>query len=126
MLGRKTTERRGLISISSPICGLRPRRSRYGYKHQKQREAWAPAIASGRVACFRCKLPIAPTELWDLDHTGVNWSTAPSHQYCNRAHGADRGRELAAARGEIGVRIWSRQWLSPAEMAELDSSSPAG
>lgn len=62
----------------------------YGHHHRALRAQWSTVVRSGRATCTRCRLPIGPGDAWDLDHTDDRTSyRGPSHQSCNRAHGAD-------------------------------------
>ncbi|MCH9728394.1 MAG: hypothetical protein K0U84_01700 [Actinomycetia bacterium] len=40
----------------------------YNYRHQKLRKQLEPVVAAGRATCWRCTLPITPTQEWDLGH----------------------------------------------------------
>lgn len=54
---------------------------RYGRQHRAARQAWAPAVAAGVVACTRCHELIQPHDVWHLDHAGERY--APAHAACN-------------------------------------------
>jgi hypothetical protein len=62
----------------------RARASRlYGPDHRAERIAWTPAVEAGHVTCWRCNLPIAADQPWDLGHrTGA--PSHPEHVACNR------------------------------------------
>lgn len=40
----------------------------YDYRHQQLRKQVEPVVAAGRAKCWRCGLPIHPTQAWDLGH----------------------------------------------------------
>lgn len=40
----------------------------YGWQHQQNREAWRPQVATGTVACWRCRELLSPTDGWHLGH----------------------------------------------------------
>ena len=72
------------------------RRRKYGWMHQQARKRWAAKVATGRVVCWRCQLPIASGERWDLGHSddGVGYA-GPEHSLCNRrAGGKARAAQL--------------------------------
>jgi len=62
-------------------------------QHRAEREAWAPAVATGTVECRRgvlCRAPsllIGSDEDWDLGHPDhvCKAPTGPEHVGCNRA-----------------------------------------
>jgi len=55
------------------------------------------------MPCARCGYTIQAGQLWDLDHVDELWvdggggRTLPSHQACNRAHGARLGNQRRGA-----------------------------
>jgi hypothetical protein len=101
---------------------------RYGSHHKKVRRRYALQVKAGKATCWRCGLPIAPDEPWDLGHDDDNPSShrGPEHRACNRA---TLPRMLAKARGERSdtprfgglpdptpgnsVEHWSRHWAGP-------------
>jgi hypothetical protein len=62
---------------------------RYGRAHRLVRKKYAPMVKAGNAVCARCGKPIAPDELWDLDHDDADplqrRYLGPSHRSCNRA-----------------------------------------
>lgn len=76
-------------------------RRQSGSRDQKARAALAPLVRSGHAVCWRCGLPIAPTEQWDaghLDDLGTGGHPAgkrvPEHTRCNRSAGGRLGHVL--------------------------------
>jgi len=82
--------------------------------------AWQQVIDQGLVDCWRCRLPIAPTQPWDLGHPtdrphhaaptdlSVIPHCRPEHRRCSRRAGARERRAVTAARmidGQDG-RLW--------------------
>jgi hypothetical protein len=68
---------------------------RYGWGHQRTRAQWAPAVATGKIKCARCGLPIGPSEPWDLGHVdgaGPRAYSGPEHARCNRATSGRNGK----------------------------------
>jgi hypothetical protein len=58
----------------------------YDAQHRALRKTWARKVKAGGVRCARCGKPIAPTDLWHLDHTDDRAGyLGPSHQACNTA-----------------------------------------
>lgn len=60
----------------------------YGRDHDRLRRALAPLVDTGRATCWRCGLPIAPGEPWDLGHDDHDRTITrgPEHAYtCNRS-----------------------------------------
>ena len=41
---------------------------RYDRRHRRVRAKYATVVKAGNAVCARCGKPIAPNELWDLDH----------------------------------------------------------
>jgi hypothetical protein len=74
-------------------------RNGYGLAHKKLRLRLTPFVASGRAVYARCGKPIAPHQLWDIDHCGYNRNAylGPSHRRCNRATATRRARQQAQA-----------------------------
>jgi hypothetical protein len=70
--------------------------------HRRLRKALRPVVDSGLSVCVRCGAPIAPGELWHLDHDDLDKRRhlGPSHARCNlRAAGLkSSGRSLAVSR----------------------------
>jgi hypothetical protein len=64
-------------------------RRRYDRRHRRVRAKYAPVVKAGNAVCARCGKPIAPNELWDLDHDDNDplqrRYLGPSHRSCNRA-----------------------------------------
>lgn len=83
----------------------------YGAAHEKLRKAWAPRVATGAVACARCRRRILPGMPWDLGHE--DWDrtryTGPEHASCNRAAGARKTNLIKRGRAPRQP-IRSRQW----------------
>lgn len=58
----------------------------YNADHDRLRKAWAPRVATGTIACWRCHKLIRPTEPWDLGHDEDKQRyRGPEHVKCNRA-----------------------------------------
>lgn len=59
----------------------------YDVAHDRERAWWAPKVATGKVACWRCGKPIDGAEPWDLGHDDHDRSIyrGPEHVACNRA-----------------------------------------
>ena len=111
--------------------GVAGQHTRYGSVHKKLRKRWAPQVAAGRVACWRCGKAIAPGAKWDLGHIDDggprHGDRHPEHRGCNRAtvtHLKQRARgEDATGPGRFGglpdptpgdtVDRWSRHWSGP-------------
>jgi hypothetical protein len=80
----------------------------YGTAHQRQRQAWAPIVATGTIRCARantgeCVMPdplIHPDQPWQLDH--IADGSYPAHARCNLSAGARYGN----AKREPHSRIW--------------------
>ncbi len=78
----------------------------YGHTHRALREQWAPKVARGDVACWRCGRAIAPGQAWDLGHSDHDRSVymGPEHRHrtpwCpgNRAAAAIKGNRARAKR----------------------------
>lgn len=68
--------------------GTRQQRG-YDRAHDGRRARWAPVVAKGGVACWRCGLLIASGEAWDLGHLddGSGRSLPEHATVCNRAAG---------------------------------------
>ncbi|MGE3140566.1 MAG: hypothetical protein AB7I08_02770 [Thermoleophilia bacterium] len=82
----------------------------YGWVHQQVRARWAVSVATGRVCCARCGLPIEPGEPWDLghdDHDRTRYS-GPEHRACNRATAGRRGEPVSYPLARESPR--SRDW----------------
>ena len=64
-------------------------RRKYDRAHRRVRRKYAPVVKAGKAVCARCGKPIAPNELWDLDHDAADplqrRYLGPSHRSCNRA-----------------------------------------
>jgi hypothetical protein len=62
---------------------------KYDRRHRRVRKKWAFTVLAGNAVCARCGKPIAPNELWDLDHDDDDplqrRYLGPSHRRCNRA-----------------------------------------
>jgi hypothetical protein len=90
------------------------RRRKYGWMHQQARKRWAAKVKTGRVICWRCQLPIAPGDRWDLGHTDDGTGYAgPEHSLCNRrAGGKARAAQLYGSPKPVdgAVRRQSRDW----------------
>ncbi len=67
----------------------------YGGRLQAERRRWEPIVQSGRVACVRCGLPIAPGARWHLDHDEdrVHY-LGPAHAVCNLRAGGQKGNAI--------------------------------
>jgi hypothetical protein len=95
--GRHFYAKTGQHVYCTTVCRARARvrapgtAARYGGAHQRLRAALAPAVASGAATCSRCGERVEPGDEWDLDHLegSSNEYRGVSHQYCNRAAGAD-------------------------------------
>jgi hypothetical protein len=77
---------------------------RYGTHYKRLRKRWALVVRAGNAVCWRCGLPIAPGQPWDLGHDDddPNVHRGPEHRACNRA---TLPRMLAKARGEAVVEV---------------------
>jgi hypothetical protein len=87
-------------------------KTKYDHAHKRIRAQLAPAVATGRVPCSRCALPIAPGEQWHLDHAdngNPHDYRGVSHAYCNTTAPMTRAKqepELKEDDPERGV-FWS-------------------
>lgn len=74
---------------------LRGSSSQRGYdaKHQAERREWAPLVASGSVACWRCNEPVC--DPWDLGHCDNDRSIRHGPE-CARCNRATQGRARAS------------------------------
>lgn len=86
----------------------------YGPEHDRLRAAWAPYVAAGVVACWRCHTLIHPGEDWHLGHDDQDRTIyrGPEHVPCNMGAArrmGGRGRARARAR----ARSSSRQQAAP-------------
>ena len=87
----------------------------YGWSHQKLRAQWAPKVARGDVACWRCGRLIGPHEEWHLGHDDNDRTVThgPEHAHrtpwCrgNMAWGAINGNKK---RAKPRVTRTSRAW----------------
>src|SRR5699024_4365052 len=74
----------------------------YGTSHQRLRRALSPIVQAGRATCWRCGLPIAPDEAWDLGHDDEDRTITrgPEHAYtCNRSAAGRAAHGLAPHNG---------------------------
>lgn len=73
-----------------------PRESRgYGYRHVVERRKWAPIVALGRTACWRCNVLIKPNEPWHLGHNDERTAyNGPEHKACNLLAASKRAHEI--------------------------------
>lgn len=56
----------------------------YGAEHRALRRALAPIVAQGLATCWRCGLPIAPSDAWHLGHAEDRAITmGAEHASCN-------------------------------------------
>jgi len=71
--------------------GTRQQRG-YDAAHEAERAKWAPIVATGEVKCWRCLVPIAPDQPWDLGHDDHDRSIyrGPECRRCNRATASRR------------------------------------
>lgn len=81
----------------APCPDHRPKKrpsGRYSKAHGRDRDAWAPIVATGTVACRRGEQCLRFPETlipagapWDLGHPDAECPapTAPEHMRCNRA-----------------------------------------
>lgn len=81
-------------------------KAKYGYRHQKERERWAPVVAAGQAYCCEpvCLMPdrwIRPGSRWHLSHdrSGTVW-IGVSHYRCNTTEGGKRGYIASRAKGK--------------------------
>lgn len=74
--------------------GTRQQRG-YDAEHQRKRRISAAMVAAGRGQCWRCGLPIAPGEAFDLGHDDHDRTKyrGPEHPYCNRSAGGRSAHE---------------------------------
>ena len=75
----------------------------YGTSHQRLRRALSPIVQAGRATCWRCGLPIAPDEAWDLGHDDEDRTITrgPEHAYtCNRSAAGRAAHGLAPHNGQ--------------------------
>lgn len=73
----------------------------YGAEHDALRKQWAPRVATGRVACWRCRELIKPTETWDLGHDDNDRTKyrGPEHLRCNRSAGGKLAHSQDPSKG---------------------------
>jgi hypothetical protein len=65
------------------VRGTRQQRG-YGREHDRERERWAPIVASGTARCVRCGETIVPGTPWSPDHTDDRSGyLGPAHRLCN-------------------------------------------
>jgi hypothetical protein len=78
----------------------------YGWQHQILRKRVGRLVREGRAYCSRCGKPIAPHQLWDLDHCDHDRSKyrGPSHRRCNQA--AARGQSTLAPQPRAKALDW--------------------
>ena len=60
----------------------------YGADHRRRRAEFAPDVALGLIACWRCGGRIEPGEAWDLGHDDLDRTITrgPEHAgQCNRS-----------------------------------------
>ena len=72
----------------------------YGSDHKKMRERVARIVESGRAVCWRCLMPIDPSEAWDLGHDDNDRSryNGPEHRRCNRATAGRKKQQVHSRR----------------------------
>jgi hypothetical protein len=59
---------------------------KYDALHRRRREIAAVQVAKGEAVCWRCELPIDPSEPWELGHDDDGREhKGPEPRYCNRA-----------------------------------------
>jgi len=75
-------------------------RRNYGTAHQRTRQAWAPAVATGTIRCWRCNQYITALQHWDLGHRDA-LPSHPEHRECNRSAGATYGNTKREPRSNI-------------------------
>jgi hypothetical protein len=95
----RRSERRRQLGLTSNARG-------YGRRHQVERERAKADVESGYAVCARCRLPLLPTQAWDLGHDDLDRSryVGPEHRHAadcprggNRATSRHRKeREMAA------------------------------
>jgi hypothetical protein len=82
---------------------------KYDRRHRRVRKKWAFTVLAGNAVCARCGKPIAPGELWDLDHDDEDplqrRYLGPSHRSCNRAT-----ISILKAKLEAPTERHSREW----------------
>ena len=64
----------------------------YGKTHRDTRTALAPLVATGRATCWRCGLPIAPGDPWDLGHHDTDRSITMGPEHANTCNRSAAGR----------------------------------
>ena len=64
----------------------------YGADHQRLRRALVPIHQAGRLACWRCGLPIAATEPFDLGHHDTDRSITMGPEHANTCNRSAAGR----------------------------------
>jgi hypothetical protein len=73
------------------------------------RKKYVSIVARGNAVCARCGKPIAPGDLWDLDHDDEDplqrRYIGPSHRSCNRATMSHLTAKL-----EASTEPHSREW----------------
>lgn len=72
----------------------------YGAQHRKLRARWAPLVATGTVACWRCSRLIERGARWHLGHDDQDRTKyrGPEHVRCN----------LSGASAEAHRRRWNK------------------
>ena len=64
----------------------------YGTAHQRLRRALVPLVQAGRVTCWRCGLPIDPSEPWDLGHDDHDRTITRGPEHANTCNRSAAGR----------------------------------
>lgn len=77
---------------------------KYGALHRRRREIAAVAVAKGEAVCWRCGLPIDPSEPWELGHDDEGREHAgPEHRYCNRSAAGRATRQRFRRRTSVDL-----------------------
>lgn len=86
-----------------PVVALTTAQRGYGRAHKDLRARWAPIVATGRVACWRCGHLIARGQVWALGHDDLDRSVyrGPECIPCNQA---------TTGRKPLAVERTSRRW----------------
>src|SRR5262245_6967542 len=105
----------------------------YDRHHHQLRKQVEGIVLAGSVRCWRCGLPIAPGQPWDLGHDDVDRSVyrGPEHAWCNRRTSSHRLERvpLPAALGErdgldCDDERWRVPWLRPFLRVPKDATWP--
>lgn len=82
----------------------------YGNDHQKIRKKLEPAVAAGQATCWRCGLPILPTQQWDLGHDDHDRSVYRGPEHAHTADCPAGGNRATKGRQRKTGADTSRDW----------------